>query len=328
MRLAGVGKRYRRGGPWVLRDLELTLPAGALVRIEGANGSGKSTLLKLVGGIEPPSRGRIETSGRRAYVPERFPPALPFDAGDYLCRLGRIHGLSARTAAERTAYWLERFGIADRAGTPLNRLSKGTCQKVAVAQALLAEADVLLLDEAWTGLDQAARAVLDEAAAERAGQGGTVLFVDHDPPPSSGPGYPHRLAGLTTAAYLVQDGRVTAREVPAASAPGPGAPPGEDRGRMQLLVAATAELPELLPGTPERRPQPDGTVRLLVAAEHSDALLRRLLGGSAPAHILEVTRVAAQSGPEAKPLVARASSETRTVAERASAEPRTAAERG
>ncbi|WP_181799699.1 ABC transporter ATP-binding protein [Kitasatospora acidiphila] len=291
MRITGVGKRYRRGGPWVLRELELVLPAGALVRIDGTNGSGKSTLLKLVGGIEPPSRGRIELSGRRAYVPERFPPALPFDAAGYLCRLGRIHGLSARAAAERAAYWLERFGIADRAGTPLNRLSKGSCQKVAVAQALLAEADVLLLDEAWTGLDQGARTVLDEAAAERAGQGGTVLFVDHDP---------NRLAGLTTAAYLVHDGRVTARQ-----APGMGVPPPEGSERMQLLVAA-AELPELLPGAPECKPQADGTVRLLVAAEHSDALLRRLLGGSAPAHILEVKQVAAQASSTIQQLKGRA----------------------
>ncbi|MGC0312469.1 ABC transporter ATP-binding protein [Kitasatospora acidiphila] len=306
VRIAGVGKRYQRGGPWVLRDLELVLPAGALVRIDGTNGSGKSTLLKLVGGIEPPSRGRIELSGRRAYVPERFPPALPFDAAGYLCRVGRIHGLSARAAAERAAHWLERFGIADRSGTPLNRLSKGSCQKVAVAQALLAEADVLLLDEAWTGLDQGARTVLDEAAAERAGQGGTVLFVDHDP---------NRLAGLTTAAYLVHDGRVTERQAAAAPSTGPGVrpqpggrevpPPAEGRGRMQLLVAA-AELPELLPGAPERKPQADGTVRLLVAAEHSDALLRRLLSGSAPAHILEVKQVAAQASSKVQQLEGRA----------------------
>nr|WP_145908192.1 ATP-binding cassette domain-containing protein [Kitasatospora viridis] len=269
MKLAGVGKQYRRGAPWVLRGADLDVPAGALVRIEGANGSGKSTLLKLVGGIEPPSRGRIELTGRRAYVPERFPPALPFDAGDYLRRLGRIHGLDARTAAARADEWLDRFGIADRAGTPLSRLSKGTCQKVAVAQALLAEADVLLLDEAWTGLDQDSRALLDQAAADRAAAGGTVLFVDHDL---------HRLAGLTTAAYRVQDGALTPAQ--------PAAPVDPDRPPVRIRVAAP-ELPDRLPGDPKRaEPAPDGTVLLRVAAEHSDALLRRLL--AADAHIVEV----------------------------------------
>jgi ABC-type multidrug transport system ATPase subunit len=174
-------------------------------------------------------------------------------------------------AAERAEYWLDRFGIADRAGTPLNRLSKGSCQKVAVAQALLAEAEVLLLDEAWTGLDQGARSVLDEAAVERAAQGGTVLFVDHDP---------HRLAGLSTAGYLVEGGTLTERQQTAM---------GEGLEKVEVLVAA-AELPAVLPGAPRREPQADGTVRLLVAADHSDALLRRLLGGSAPAHIVEVRK--------------------------------------
>ncbi|MFE9425163.1 ATP-binding cassette domain-containing protein [Kitasatospora sp. NPDC006697] len=266
LRMTGVGKRYRRGAPWVLRDLALELAPGALVRIEGANGSGKSTLLKLAGGIEPPSRGRVERAGRRAYVPERFPPALPFDAAGYLRRVGGVHGLDARTAAERADHWLDRFGLADRAGTPLSRLSKGSCQKVAVAQALLAEADLLLLDEAWTGLDQASRTLLDEAAAERARQGGTVLFVDHDP---------HRLAGLATAAYRVSEGRLTPTQPTAAVA----LPP------VRVVVAA-GELPELLPGDPGREPGPDGTVLLRVAGEHSDALLRRLLAG--PAHIVEV----------------------------------------
>ncbi|WP_083976772.1 ABC transporter ATP-binding protein [Kitasatospora azatica] len=268
IRLSAAGKRYGRAAPWVLREVDLTLEPGALVRIEGANGSGKSTLLKLLAGIEPPSRGRVEAPGRRAYVPERFPPALPFDAVGYLRRLGRVHGLGKAAAAERADFWLDRFGIADRAGTPLSRLSKGTCQKVAVAQALLAEADLLLLDEAWTGLDQEARALLDEEAVERAGKGGTVLFVDHDP---------HRLAGLTTASYRVVGASLT--ELPPAELGGP------DRDPMVIQLRAT-RLPEQLPGAPSRTPQPDGTVLLQVSARHSDALLRRLLAGGA--HILRV----------------------------------------
>ncbi|WP_329566933.1 ABC transporter ATP-binding protein [Kitasatospora sp. NBC_01266] len=279
LRLAGVGKRYGRSGPWVLGEVDLVLAPGALVRIEGANGSGKSTLLKLVAGIEPPSRGRVRVVGRRAYVPERFPPALPFDPAGYLRHLGRIHGLSTAVAAERAEFWLDRLGIADRAGTPLARLSKGTCQKVAVAQALLAEAEVLLLDEAWTGLDQAARTTLDEAAAERAAAGGAVLFVDHDP---------NRLAGLTSRAFLVRRGAVTEVQPPGAEPP---------RELMRILVAAS-QLPERLPGAPVREDRPDGTVLLRVAAGQSDALLRRLLTASAEVRILEVGRLGDGSGSE------------------------------
>jgi len=272
VRLHGISKRYGRRSPWILRGVDLAVGPGELVRIEGANGSGKSTLLRLIAGVEPPSAGRVEVTGRRAYVPERFPPALPFDAQTYLRHLGRIHGLSAAEAARRAGHWLDRFGIAGRAGTPLSELSKGTCQKVAVAQALLAEADVLLLDEAWTGLDQAARATLDEAAAERAALGGRVLFVDHDP---------NRLAGLTTAAHAVRGGEL--RLVETAAEEGP-----------LVRVEVEGELPEWLPGTPVRKPLEDGATLLEVRARHSDALLRLLLTGRRPAHIRSVRQEEAQ----------------------------------
>ncbi|MFB7943642.1 ATP-binding cassette domain-containing protein [Kitasatospora phosalacinea] len=273
VRLAGVGKRYGRGGPWVLRDVDLTLHPGGVVRVEGANGSGKSTLLKVLAGIERAERGAVSVTGSRAYVPERFPPALPFEARDYLCHLGRVRGLGPAEGRRRADHWLERFGITGYAGTPIGRLSKGTCQKVAVAQALLAEADLLLLDEAWTGLDQAARGELDAAVTERAAAGGLVVFVDHDP---------GRLAGLTTAGHLVRNGALQ------------GTPPlrADEDGPRTVVVVRAERLPEHLPGNPERKPLADGTVRLDVAAAHSDTLLRRLLNLTPPVHVHSV------AGPE------------------------------
>ncbi|MFF0388946.1 ATP-binding cassette domain-containing protein [Kitasatospora sp. NPDC004615] len=273
VRLAGVGKRYGRGGPWVLREVGLTLRPGSLVRIEGANGSGKSTLLKLLAGIERAGRGTVEVPASRAYVPERFPPALPFDARGYLCHLGRIRGLSDGEARRRADHWLERFGIAGYAGTPIGRLSKGTCQKVAVAQAMLAEAELLLLDEAWTGLDQNARGELDSAVAERAAAGGLVVFVDHDPT---------RLAGLTTEGHRVDGG--TLHPIPL--------PRVEEGGPRTAVVVEAESLPEWLPGRPERKPLADGATRLDVSAAHSDALLRRLLANHPPVHIRSVQQEA------------------------------------
>ncbi|MBV6698680.1 ATP-binding cassette domain-containing protein [Kitasatospora aureofaciens] len=275
MELAGIGKRYGRGGRWILRGVDLAVRPGELVRIAGANGTGKSTLLKLVAGIERPSAGRVVGRGTAAYVPERFPPALPFDASSYLLRVGRVHGLSAAEARRRAGEWLDRFGIADRAGTPLSKLSKGTCQKVAVAQALLAEARVLLLDEAWTGLDPAARAVLDEVAAERAALGGAVLFVDHDPA---------RLAGLTTAAYQVgTDGALRRAEEPDAADDGP-------LMEIEVDVPDGGPLPAGLPGAPGLTALEGTAVRLTVSSAHSDALLRRLLTGRPAVRVLAVRR--------------------------------------
>ncbi|KJS55703.1 ABC transporter [Streptomyces rubellomurinus subsp. indigoferus] len=275
MELTAVGKRYGRGGRWILRGVHLAVGPGELVRIAGANGSGKSTLLRLAAGIERPSTGRVARPGPVAYVPERFPPALPFDAASYLLRVGRVHGLSAEAARRRAGWWLERFGIADRAGTPLSRLSKGTCQKVAVAQALIAEPRVLLLDEAWTGLDPQARAVLDEAAAERAARGGAVLFVDHDPT---------RLAGRTGAVYRVgADGGLRAVEQEVR-------PEGGPVMEIEVDVPDGSPLPERLPGAPERVALGGTAVRLAVSRAHSDALLRSLLVGRPAVRVLAVRR--------------------------------------
>ncbi|MFE7352790.1 ATP-binding cassette domain-containing protein [Streptomyces sp. NPDC057543] len=265
----------------MLRGVDLDLPPHAMIRIEGANGTGKSTLLRLLAGIDTPTEGRI--TGRRprtAYVPERFPAALPFTAAGYLVHLGRIHGLRTSDAADRAQSWLARLGAAEHARTPLAELSKGTSQKVAVAQALLAEPELLVLDEAWTGLDTAARDELDRAVAERVAAGSTVVFVDHDP---------RRLAGMVDAAFRVEGHGLFAAPV-ARAAPGP-------RVRIEAAGPPGATLPTGLPGTPECTPAADGSVRLTVAATHSDALLRALLTARPPWHIRHLTTAPGASAP-------------------------------
>lgn len=214
LRLEGVGRRYGLRGPWVLRGVDLDVAPGTLVRVDGANGTGKSTLLRLLAGIDAPSEGRITGRPRTAYVPERFPAALPFTASGYLTHLGAVHGLSRPAAARAADEWLERLGAAAYARTPMAELSKGSSQKVAVAQALLAEPELLVLDEAWTGLDTAARAELERAVAERTAAGAAVVFVDHDP---------RRLAGVPDATYTVVDGALDLR-TPQGTSADPAAP--------------------------------------------------------------------------------------------------------
>lgn len=245
LRLDGVGRRYGLRGPWVLRGVELGVPPGALVRVEGANGTGKSTLLRLLAGIDAPTEGRVTGRPRTAYVPERFPPALPFTAAQYLTHLGTVHGLSRRAAARAAGHWLERLGAAGYADTRLSRLSKGSSQKVAVAQALLAEPELLVLDEAWTGLDADARGELERAVAERTAVGGAVVFVDHDP---------RRLAGVPDAVYAVRDGSLHRRTGPARCPRGRGSSCG-CRGRP---VPSSPPTCTARPPRP-RRPAPDPT---------------------------------------------------------------------
>lgn len=273
LRLDGVGRRYGLRGPWVLRGVALELPRGALVRVEGVNGSGKSTLLRILAGVDRPTAGRVtgRPADSTAYVPERFPAALPFPALRYLTHLGAVRGLSAATARERAAYWLESFGVAGYARTPLDELSKGTCQKVAIVQALLADPGLLVLDEAWTGLDTAARATLDAAVRARTAAGGTVVFVDHDP---------RRLAGEQDVTVTVDPaaGRATAHlPTPAGTLPLP--------GRMLIEAEGAGELPPdvrpyALPGPPP--------ARLVLPAAASDAALRSLLTADPPWHVTAV----------------------------------------
>ncbi|MEU8978066.1 ATP-binding cassette domain-containing protein [Streptomyces sp. NPDC048309] len=274
LRLEGVGRRYGIRGPWVLRGVDLTVQPGTLIRVEGANGTGKSTLLRLLAGIDAPTEGRITGRPRTAYVPERFPAALPFTAAGYLTHLGAVHGLPRTAAARAADEWLERLGAAGYARTPMAELSKGSSQKVAVAQALLAGPELLVLDEAWTGLDTAARAELERAVAERTAAGASVVFVDHDP---------RRMAGAPDATYTVLEGSLDRRtdsttsavagpHVVVEAAGPPGARPPVEAAALATSVERTAT----------------GPARFTVPESHSDVLLRSLLDARPPWHVVTV----------------------------------------
>jgi ABC-2 type transport system ATP-binding protein len=291
MRLEAVGKRYGLRQPWIVKDVTRTVAAGKLIRLEGPNGSGKSTLLRIAAGAMAPSAGRVSGRPAAGYVPERFPGGLAFPAREYLLHMARIHGLSGAAVSAAVEEWLERLGAADYARAPLRTLSKGMCQKVAIAQALLSKPGLLVLDEAWTGLDQAARGALDAAVIERLSAGGTVMFVDHDQA---------RLRGRVDERWKLANGRVTA--VPGAPAADQPAEAGQSRatrsGRdglpaaiafIELTGVETGSLAQLatLPGVLAVWPGPDpdadprtrlDLVRVTAIEPGSDGLLRRLLG--------------------------------------------------
>jgi ABC-type Mn2+/Zn2+ transport system ATPase subunit len=279
MRLDAVGKRYGLRQPWVVRDVTQEVAAGRLIRLEGPNGSGKSTLLRVLAGASTPSAGRVIGRPHTGYMPERFPGGLAFSGHEYLMHMSRIHGLTGPAAAAAVAEWLERLGATEYAGSPLRTLSKGMCQKVAIAQALLARPALLVLDEAWTGLDQAARGALDVAVRERLAEGGTVLFVDHDPA---------RLAGQVDERWRLAAGTVmVTRGAVAASGrnPGPDASGPDGSGTVVIEVAGleTASVAEVvrLPGVlsvdADQASVHADPLRVSVLAAQSDGLLRRLL---------------------------------------------------
>jgi ABC-2 type transport system ATP-binding protein len=280
MRLDAIGKRYGLRQPWVVRDVTREVAAGQLVRLEGPNGSGKSTLLRVLAGAATPSAGRVTGRPRTGYVPERFPGGLAFSAREYLTHMGRIHGLSGPAVPMAVDEWLDRLGATEYAGAPLRTLSKGMCQKVAIAQALLARPGLLVLDEAWTGLDQAARGALDAAVAQRLTDGGTVLFVDHDP---------GRLAARVDERWRLAGGSVTVMaggaRTDTAMAVGDDAAPRaaastvtiDVTGLESVSLAQVARLPGVLGVDAGATAVAAGPVRVTVLAAESDGVLRHLL---------------------------------------------------
>ena len=178
-RVEAMSKRYGFGR-WVLRDVSLEVSAGEVAAVVGGNGSGKSTLLRMLVGLSRPTSGTV--SGRPksvGYVPDRFPPNERLSAMAYLGHMGRIRGLSTRDAESKAARLLDRLELVGGVDTPLRTLSKGNAQKVALAQALLIQPNLLVLDEPWSGLDASAHGVLAEIIGEVAGAGGAVVFTDH-----------------------------------------------------------------------------------------------------------------------------------------------------
>ncbi|GAA2620198.1 ATP-binding cassette domain-containing protein [Paractinoplanes durhamensis] len=177
MRFQDVWFRYSRRSDWTLREVDATVDPGATVVVLGRNGAGKSTLLQLAAGVLRPSRGLLgDRPAVIGWVPERFPADQPFTAGDYLRRMATIRGITDPHAVDR---WIERLLLTEHTETRLADLSKGTAQKVGLAQALLVRPGLLVLDEPWEGLDAVARTLIPDIVTEVTAAGGMVLVSDH-----------------------------------------------------------------------------------------------------------------------------------------------------
>ncbi|OKK16164.1 ATP-binding protein [Streptomyces sp. CB00455] len=200
LRLEAVGKRYGRGR-WILQDVDVLASPGEIVAFTGGNGSGKSTLLRIAVGLSRPTRGTV--TGRPAavgYVPDRFSPNESMSAVAYLTHMGRVRGLATPAAVRCAHALLDRLSLIGGKAAPLRSLSKGNAQKVALAQAVMVDPGLLVLDEPWSGLDADAHGVLAEIMSEVAGAGGTVLFTDHRESVTR---------ARATRTYAVDRGRVT-----------------------------------------------------------------------------------------------------------------------
>ncbi|MFI6238210.1 ATP-binding cassette domain-containing protein [Micromonospora sp. NPDC050784] len=180
MRLENVWLRYHRRGPWVLQGIDVRIGPGEAAIVLGRNGVGKSTLLQVAAGVLRPGRGRVtDRPARVGWVPERFPTDQPFTVTRYLTGMARVAGLGRAAADEAVTSWTDRLGLSGFRSVRLPELSKGTAQKVGLAQAMLRPPGLLVLDEPWEGLDAATRELVPELIAEVLAADGSVLVSDH-----------------------------------------------------------------------------------------------------------------------------------------------------
>lgn len=174
MRLSNVSFRYARRDQPVIQGVDAQLAPGDVIELTGANGAGKSTLLRLLAGLTRPTSGTI--TGRPAVVglaPDRFPTEQPFTVSAYLNHMSRIRG------GARWEPWAERLNLTDLLDVRLLALSKGSGHKVGLAQALMADPGLLLLDEPFAGLDADTRRALPPIVEELSRRGVIVIASDH-----------------------------------------------------------------------------------------------------------------------------------------------------
>jgi ABC-2 type transport system ATP-binding protein len=177
----GVGKVYK-GQVWGLRDFSLALKPGVLALL-GPNGAGKSTLMRILATITKPTEGQVTWNGtdiKRApnrvravlgYLPQDFGVYPNLNAVEFLEYIAALKGLGGRAARQRIHELLQVLNLFDVRKRPLGSYSGGMKQRVGIAQALLNDPQLLIVDEPTTGLDPEERVrfrnLLSDLAGER-----------------------------------------------------------------------------------------------------------------------------------------------------------------
>jgi ABC-2 type transport system ATP-binding protein len=189
LRAAGLTMTYPAGAT-ALAGLTVDVPAGS-VGLVGANGAGKTTLFRLMLGLMQPTAGWLEVAGRGVaadpvgvrsrlgYMPEH--DCLPLDqtASDIVATFGELAGLPPRAARQRASDVLDLAGLDEARFRPVGGFSTGMRQRTKLAQALVADPELVLLDEPTAGLDPVGREDMLDLVGRLAGFGISVLLATH-----------------------------------------------------------------------------------------------------------------------------------------------------
>jgi ABC-2 type transport system ATP-binding protein len=208
LEVADLARRY--GDVVALDGLSFTVEAGQLFGFVGPNGAGKTTTMRIILGVLEPDAGSVRwrgapvdlaTRARFGYMPEERGLYPKMRVRDQLAYFASLHGLSRPDALAATDGWLERLGIAGRAGDRVEALSLGNQQRVQLGAALVHDPELLVLDEPFSGLDPVGVDVLSGVLRELADGGVPVLFSSHQL---------ELVERLCESVAIVKDGRLVA----------------------------------------------------------------------------------------------------------------------
>ncbi len=180
LRLTGVAKSYN--AKIVLRDVSFTAHRGEVVLVTGPNGAGKSTLIGIMAGLIRPTNGEVhmvpdqERTGWLGHKTALYPGLTGLEN---LAFWSKLHGLDL--GEEQLLLVLARMELERAALDKAGRYSRGMAQRLALARVLLAEPDILFLDEPATGLDERSRGLLRREISSASERGAAVIWVSHDP---------------------------------------------------------------------------------------------------------------------------------------------------
>ena len=204
-------------GPYpAVIDISFEVLKGEIVGFLGPNGAGKTTTMRVVTGFTPPTEGEVTVGGydvvshsldvRRhiGYLPETVPLYLDMTVHDYLTYMGEIRGMNSSWVKERLPKVIDMVKLGEYRNTLVGRLSKGYRQRTGIAQAILHEPDVLVMDEPTIGIDPI-QVVETRELISNLGEEHTMLLSSHILP---------EVSAICKRVLVINDGRIVADDKP------------------------------------------------------------------------------------------------------------------
>ena len=187
MKLEVRDLRKSFGGNEVLHGLSFSVESGNALGLLGRNGAGKTTTIRILMNVFKGNAGAVLLDGKPfdpakhqiGYMPEERGLYPKKTVSEQLIYLGMLRGLSAKKAKENMKKWLAKMEVSEYENRKLETLSKGNQQKVQLAQTLITDPKIIILDEPFSGLDPVNSQILKDVISEQIQQGKLVIFSSH-----------------------------------------------------------------------------------------------------------------------------------------------------